>query len=158
MIINLLCLDWCVFVQVKKRQQRVIMILDSRNMLYNVVDITEPGKENEKAFMQANSKTKDGSKTALPPQIFNGDIYCGVSILSIVPKFNVLTNTLCTIVMKLIQLLCLWCLNNLSRWLLYLCNKYLTNRVYSKGSYYTGTLFICVWKKIKFFHSLTFLL
>jgi len=45
------------------------------------VDITEPGKEDEKAYMQTNSKTKDGSKNALPPQIFNDDVYCGVSLM-----------------------------------------------------------------------------
>lgn len=56
------------------------MILDSKNIAYDLVDITEPGKEDEKTYMQVNSKSKDGSKNALPPQIFNGDVYCGVSI------------------------------------------------------------------------------
>ncbi|XP_022176866.1 SH3 domain-binding glutamic acid-rich protein homolog [Myzus persicae] len=63
--------------EVKKRQQRVTMILDSKSISYDLVDITEPGKEDEKAYMQTNSKTKDGSKNALPPQIFNDDVYCG---------------------------------------------------------------------------------
>ncbi|XP_050537705.1 SH3 domain-binding glutamic acid-rich protein homolog [Daktulosphaira vitifoliae] len=63
--------------EVKKRQQRVTMILDSKNIEYNLVDITEPGRENDKVYMQTNSKTKDGSKNALPPQIFKNDIYCG---------------------------------------------------------------------------------
>lgn len=67
--------------QVKKRQQRVTMILDSKSITYDLVDITEPGKEDEKAYMQTNSKTKDGSKNALPPQIFNDDVYCGVSLM-----------------------------------------------------------------------------
>jgi len=65
--------------QVKKRQQRVTMILDSKSITYDLVDITEPGKEDEKIYMQTNSKTKDGSKNALPPQIFNDNVYCGVS-------------------------------------------------------------------------------
>uniref|UniRef100_A0A2H8TK80 SH3 domain-binding glutamic acid-rich n=1 Tax=Melanaphis sacchari TaxID=742174 RepID=A0A2H8TK80_9HEMI len=63
--------------EVKKRQQRVTMILDSKSISYDLIDITEPGKEDEKAYMQNNSKTKDGSKNALPPQIFNDDVYCG---------------------------------------------------------------------------------
>ncbi|VVC26850.1 Thioredoxin-like fold,SH3-binding, glutamic acid-rich protein [Cinara cedri] len=63
--------------EVKKRQQRVTMILDSKSISYDLVDITEPGKEDEKMYMQTNSKTKDGSKNALPPQIFNNEIYCG---------------------------------------------------------------------------------
>ncbi|XP_065201978.1 SH3 domain-binding glutamic acid-rich protein homolog isoform X2 [Planococcus citri] len=62
--------------EVKKRQQRVTMILDSKNIKYNLIDITEPGKEHEKEFMQENSKTRD-SKYPLPPQIFNDDHYCG---------------------------------------------------------------------------------
>lgn len=62
--------------EVKKHQQRVMMILDSKNIEYVVVDITEPGKENEKECMQKNSKTKD-SKYPLPPQMFNEDDYCG---------------------------------------------------------------------------------
>lgn len=64
----------------KKRQQRVAMILDSKSISYDLVDITEPGKEEEKTYMQVNSKSKDGTKNALPPQIFNDDVYCGVSI------------------------------------------------------------------------------
>lgn len=63
--------------EVKKRQQRVTMILDSKNITYDLVDITEPGKEEEKTYMQANSKSKDETKNALPPQIFNDDVYCG---------------------------------------------------------------------------------
>lgn len=63
--------------QVKKRQQRVLMILDSKNVQYEVIDITEPGKEADKEFMQANSQTRE-SKYPLPPQIFNGEEYCGV--------------------------------------------------------------------------------
>lgn len=62
--------------EVKKHQQRVLMILDSKNIEYVVVDITEPGKENEKEFMQQNSKAKE-AKYPLPPQIFNEDDYCG---------------------------------------------------------------------------------
>lgn len=61
----------------KKRQQRVTMILDSKNIQYTVIDIAEPGREGDKEFMQENSKTRD-SKHPLPPQIFNGDHYCGV--------------------------------------------------------------------------------
>ncbi|KAK0081484.1 hypothetical protein PV325_012106 [Microctonus aethiopoides] len=62
--------------EVKKRQQRVLMILDSKNVEYQIIDITEPGKEDEKEFMQANSTARD-SKHPLPPQIFNNDDYCG---------------------------------------------------------------------------------
>jgi SH3 domain-binding glutamic acid-rich protein len=69
--------------QVKKRQQRVLMILDSKCIKYSTVDITEPGQEGEKDFMQTNS-TKKGvtvsdpnPRHALPPQLFNDETYCG---------------------------------------------------------------------------------
>ncbi|XP_026729432.1 SH3 domain-binding glutamic acid-rich protein homolog [Trichoplusia ni] len=69
--------------EVKKRQQRVLMILDSKSIKYDVIDITEPGKEADKDFMQSNSKSNGGTvsdpnpRSPLPPQIFNEDEYCG---------------------------------------------------------------------------------
>ncbi|XP_076653735.1 SH3 domain-binding glutamic acid-rich protein homolog [Halictus rubicundus] len=62
--------------EVKKRQQRVLMILDSKNVEYETIDITEPGKEMEKEFMQSNGIARD-SKYPLPPQMFNEEEYCG---------------------------------------------------------------------------------
>lgn len=69
--------------EVKKRQQRVLMILDSKNIKYDTVDITEPGKEGEKELMQTKS-TSNGATVSdpeprhpLPPQIFNETEYCG---------------------------------------------------------------------------------
>ncbi|XP_067645016.1 enolase-phosphatase E1 isoform X4 [Eurosta solidaginis] len=69
--------------EVKKRQQRVLMILDSKNIKYDIVDITEPGKESEKELMQTKS-TSNGATVSdpeprhpLPPQIFNEEDYCG---------------------------------------------------------------------------------
>lgn len=67
----------------KKRQQRVLMILDSKHIKYDLVDITEPGKESEKELMQGKS-TKPGATVSdpkprhpLPPQLFYDDEYCG---------------------------------------------------------------------------------
>lgn len=60
------------------------MILDSRNIEYEVIDIAEPTKEDLKDFMQTNATSLGGTacdpkpRHALPPQIFNGDSYCGV--------------------------------------------------------------------------------
>lgn len=67
----------------KKRQQRVLMILDSKSIKYEVVDITEPGKESVKEMMQEKSISKGGTvsdpspRHALPPQLFYDDDYCG---------------------------------------------------------------------------------
>jgi len=69
--------------EVKKRQQRVLMILDSKGIPYTAIDITEPNQEKEKDFMQANSTEKgitvsdQNPRHPLPPQIFNGQSYCG---------------------------------------------------------------------------------
>lgn len=69
--------------EVKKRQQRVLLILDSKNIKYDVVDIAEPGSEEQKDFMQNNSTSLGATigdpnpRHPLPPQIFNDDIYCG---------------------------------------------------------------------------------
>lgn len=71
--------------QVKKRQQRVLMILDSRNIKYEVVDIAEPTNEEQKDFMQNNSTSVGATvsdpnpRHPLPPQVFNDDTYCGVN-------------------------------------------------------------------------------
>lgn len=59
------------------------MILDSKNVQYEVIDIAEPGKEADKEFMQEKSTNKGGTTSdgdprhALPPQIFSDDEYCG---------------------------------------------------------------------------------
>ncbi|XP_023941936.1 SH3 domain-binding glutamic acid-rich protein homolog [Bicyclus anynana] len=69
--------------EVKKRQQRVLMILDSKTIKYEIIDITEPGREDDKDFMQNNSKSNGGTvsdpnpRSPLPPQIFNDEEYCG---------------------------------------------------------------------------------
>ncbi|XP_034480636.1 SH3 domain-binding glutamic acid-rich protein homolog isoform X4 [Drosophila innubila] len=69
--------------EVKKRQQRVLMILDSKCIQYDTVDITEPGKESEKELMQSKSTSNGGTvsdpepRHPLPPQIFNDQEYCG---------------------------------------------------------------------------------
>lgn len=55
------------------------MILESKNIPCEIIDITEPGKESDKEFMQQNSKPRGDQKHPLPPQIFNDDEYCGVS-------------------------------------------------------------------------------
>lgn len=59
------------------------MILDSKNIQYEVIDITEPGKEADKEFMQEKAIHKGGTvsdqepRHALPPQIFSDTEYCG---------------------------------------------------------------------------------
>ena len=54
------------------------MILDSLSIPTEVVDITAPGMDEATDFMRGNAKKIEGQRHVLPPQIFNGDKYCGV--------------------------------------------------------------------------------
>ena len=63
--------------ETKKRQQRAQMILDSLNISYQLVDVTEPGHEKERDQLQTVCKKRDSQTVALPPQFFNDDQYCG---------------------------------------------------------------------------------
>ena len=56
-----------------------MMILDSLHIEFEVVDIAGAAMEEAKEFMRTNGKKKDNQRHVLPPQIFNGDKYCGVS-------------------------------------------------------------------------------
>lgn len=55
------------------------MILDSLDINYQIVDVTEPGHEKEREQMQTVCKKREPNNVALPPQFFNDDTYCGVS-------------------------------------------------------------------------------
>lgn len=50
---------------------KIQMILDSKHIKYTVMDITEPGLEDEKDFMRSNSTSKGG--TVSDPGII---LYC----------------------------------------------------------------------------------
>lgn len=59
------------------------MILDSKNIKYEIVDISEAGRETDKDFMHTNSTSNGGTASdpeprhPLPPQVFNDEEYCG---------------------------------------------------------------------------------
>jgi hypothetical protein len=57
---------------VKQRQEEVIRILDTYKIKYELVDISTSLKALEEM------RTKVSTPKALPPQIFNGEEYCGV--------------------------------------------------------------------------------
>ena len=65
--------------QMVTHQHRIMMILDSLHIEFEVVDIAGAAMEEAKEFMRTNGKKKDNQRHVLPPQIFNGDKYCGVS-------------------------------------------------------------------------------
>lgn len=63
--------------EIVTHQQRIFMILNSLRIPYTAIDIASPGTEEEVDFMRANAKKKEGQRHVLPPQIFNGEKYCG---------------------------------------------------------------------------------
>lgn len=63
--------------EIVTHQQRIFMILNSLHIPITVIDIAAPGMEDDTDFMRGNAKKKDGQRHVLPPQIFNGEKYCG---------------------------------------------------------------------------------
>ncbi|KAM4712635.1 SH3 domain-binding glutamic acid-rich-like protein 3 [Anableps anableps] len=57
--------------ELKKNQERIFSVLSSKKIPYKTVDITQNSED--KDLM----RKKAGNPSALPPQIFNGDVYCG---------------------------------------------------------------------------------
>ncbi|XP_005993991.1 SH3 domain-binding glutamic acid-rich-like protein 3 [Latimeria chalumnae] len=57
--------------KIKSHQSEVIHILNSNNIDYQLIDISQDNSIREEM------RSKSRNPTALPPQIFNGDDYCG---------------------------------------------------------------------------------
>ncbi|MED6288607.1 hypothetical protein CHARACLAT_028280 [Characodon lateralis] len=57
--------------ELKKNQERIFSVLSSKKIPFKAIDITQQSEN--KDFM----RKKAGNPKALPPQIFNGDAYCG---------------------------------------------------------------------------------
>merc|ERR1711936_1175098 len=63
--------------EITNSQHRIIMILKSLGIQMDLVDISAPGMEEQRDNMRASARKKEGQRHALPPQIFNGEKYCG---------------------------------------------------------------------------------
>ena len=59
------------------------MVLESLGIETEVLDIAAPGMDEARDFMRGGAKKKENQRNVLPPQIFNGDTYCGVRIKNI---------------------------------------------------------------------------
>uniref|UniRef100_A0ACB8FXE5 Uncharacterized protein n=1 Tax=Sphaerodactylus townsendi TaxID=933632 RepID=A0ACB8FXE5_9SAUR len=57
--------------EVKQRQSEVLRILDTNHMTYELVDVSV-----SESLLQ-EMRDKAGNPGAIPPQIFNGEHYCG---------------------------------------------------------------------------------
>ncbi|XP_007909932.1 SH3 domain-binding glutamic acid-rich-like protein 3 [Callorhinchus milii] len=57
--------------QIKSRQSEVERVLDVKKIRYDCVDISAS------ETLLEEMRTRTGNPKALPPQIFNDDVYCG---------------------------------------------------------------------------------
>ena len=60
--------------QIKKAQQKISMVLESKGINFEIVDIAASAEDKDKM------RELVGDPTALPPQIVNDGVYCGVCI------------------------------------------------------------------------------
>ena len=77
-----------IFLQMVTHQQRIIMVLQSLGIDTEVLDIAAPGMDEARDFMRGGAKKKENQRNVLPPQIFNGDTYCGVRISAYIFLFT----------------------------------------------------------------------
>mmetsp|Transcript_23032 Transcript_23032/g.60169 ORF Transcript_23032/g.60169 Transcript_23032/m.60169 type:complete len:99 (-) Transcript_23032:1296-1592(-) len=63
--------------EMRKHQEKIFMIIDSKKVEYEKVDIAsiDGAKDKMRALMGAAGV--EGAERALPPQIFNEEAYCG---------------------------------------------------------------------------------
>jgi hypothetical protein len=57
------------------------LIMESKGVNFQVIDICDPNNEDERTFMRKNAVGRNNARNAVPPQFFNDDhedSYCGV--------------------------------------------------------------------------------
>ncbi|CAB1339744.1 unnamed protein product [Coregonus sp. 'balchen'] len=64
--------------QVKKRQQAVVGFLEANRISFQEVDITNVEDRRLWMYQHIPPEKHPDKGNPLPPQIFNGDCYCGV--------------------------------------------------------------------------------
>lgn len=79
------CLTVFLVSQVKSQQAEVIRILESKSIKYELIDISVGGA------VRDEMRSKSGNPTAIPPQIFNEDQYCGVRRTDRKGKFSLVS-------------------------------------------------------------------
>eukprot|EP00092_Neocalanus_flemingeri_P000985 GFUD01001052.1.p1 GENE.GFUD01001052.1~~GFUD01001052.1.p1 ORF type:complete len:311 (-),score=113.37 GFUD01001052.1:103-1035(-) len=69
----------CPDTKTSARQTKIISILNTFTVPHILVDLSAKDRErgDQKEFMKAKAKKREGQETALPPQIFNSGKYCG---------------------------------------------------------------------------------
>ena len=56
------------------------MVLTTRAIQFVTIDISAPGMQEMRSFMREKGRKREGQRNALPPQIFNGEEFRGVSV------------------------------------------------------------------------------
>ncbi|XP_069929944.1 SH3 domain-binding glutamic acid-rich-like protein 2 isoform X6 [Oryctolagus cuniculus] len=64
-------------VQIKKKQQDVVRFLEANKIEFEEVDITMSEEQRQWMYKNVPPEKKPAQGNPLPPQIFNGDRYCG---------------------------------------------------------------------------------
>ncbi|XP_017827118.1 SH3 domain-binding glutamic acid-rich-like protein 2 isoform X5 [Callithrix jacchus] len=63
--------------QIKKKQQDVVRFLEANKIEFEEVDITMSEEQRQWMYKNVPPEKKPAQGNPLPPQIFNGDRYCG---------------------------------------------------------------------------------
>ncbi|XP_063083002.1 SH3 domain-binding glutamic acid-rich-like protein 2 isoform X1 [Cavia porcellus] len=63
--------------QIKKKQQDVVRFLEANKIEFEEVDITMSEEQRQWMYKNISPEKKPAQGNPLPPQIFNGDQYCG---------------------------------------------------------------------------------
>ncbi|XP_046532437.1 SH3 domain-binding glutamic acid-rich-like protein 2 isoform X4 [Equus quagga] len=63
--------------QIKKKQQDVVRFLEANKIEFEEVDITMSEEQRQWMYKNIPPEKKPAQGNPLPPQIFNGDRYCG---------------------------------------------------------------------------------
>jgi len=63
--------------EIETSQQKILMVLTTRVIPFDTIDISAPGMEEMRRFMRERGRKREGQRNVLPPQIFNGEEYRG---------------------------------------------------------------------------------
>jgi len=63
--------------KIETSQQKILMVLRTRDIEFSTIDISAPGMQNQRTFMREKGRRKEGQRNVIPPQIFNGEEYRG---------------------------------------------------------------------------------
>ncbi|XP_020831179.1 SH3 domain-binding glutamic acid-rich-like protein 2 isoform X3 [Phascolarctos cinereus] len=64
-------------IQIKKKQQDVVRFLEANKIEFEEVDITMSEEQRQWMYKNIPPEKKPDQGNPMPPQIFNGDRYCG---------------------------------------------------------------------------------